>query len=108
MTKVTKQSVKQLVASVNGAGTISKGYLFSEGKDIYYIRFSNGGILMFNDNTSRAKVFRMLTLELGYDTPESKILTDEVAGICEAAQLGINPFECSVMCNNPELNEVAK
>lgn len=51
MKKVTKNSVRQLVVLVNGAGTISEDYLFCNGKDVYYIRFSNGAILVFADDT---------------------------------------------------------
>ena len=31
---------------------------------------------------------------------------DEFDGICQSAQIGQNPFRCSVMCANPRLNEV--
>ena len=32
---------------------------------------------------------------------------DEFDGLCQANQIGENPFKCTIMCCNPELNEVA-
>ena len=31
---------------------------------------------------------------------------DEFDGLCQANQIGENPFKCSIMCSNTELNEV--
>jgi len=31
---------------------------------------------------------------------------DEFDGICQANEIGQNPFKCSIMCSNPKLNEV--
>ena len=31
---------------------------------------------------------------------------DEFDGLCQANEIGENPFKCSIMCSNTELNEV--
>ena len=32
---------------------------------------------------------------------------DEFFGLCQANQIGENPFKCTIMCNNTELNKVS-
>ena len=38
---------------------------------------------------------------------QNVISQDEFDGLCQANEIGENPFKCSIMCSNPELNEVA-
>lgn len=40
------------------------------------------------------------------DEKDGYFATDEFAGLCQAGALGLNPFKCTIMCSNPELNEV--
>ena len=32
---------------------------------------------------------------------------DEFDGVCQANEIGENPFKCTIMCSNTELNEVS-
>ena len=70
------------------------------------IEFTNG--VVFESETSREKtnLWNKL-LRMGYDRVHN-FQSDEFDGLCQAGELGIDPFACTIMCSNPELNVVIK
>lgn len=52
--------------------------------------------------------------DVKYEAPEytesngqNVLSQDEYDGLCQAHELGENPFKCTIMCSNSSLNEVA-
>jgi len=90
MKNVTIKQVQKLVALVNASGTIS----FNDNNDI---KFSNGAVIVTENTTVANKIFRMLNLELSFQKTLSAFSGDEFDGVCQANQLGLNPYECVVM-----------
>jgi hypothetical protein len=70
------------------------------------IVFKNG--VVFTSETSRQRKTLWNKLQrMGYNRGYN-FSSDEFDGICQAAQLGENPFAYSIICANPSLNEICK
>ena len=70
------------------------------------IVFDNG--VVFSSATPREKYNLWNKLQrMGYSKHYSGYFkTDEFAGLCQAGELGLNPFAYSIICSNPELNGI--
>lgn len=68
------------------------------------IVFDNG--VVFTSATPREKTNLWNKLQrMGY-SKHYNFQSDEFDGLCQAGQLGLNPFACTIMCSNPELNGI--
>lgn len=70
------------------------------------IEFENGVVFRSATSNERGKLWNKLK-RMGY-TQHYNPQSDEFDGLCQAGQLGLNPFACTIMCSNPSLNEVCK
>jgi hypothetical protein len=90
---------KQAIISANPQGQMT---MVSGTNDIV---FSNGVVLTSATSREKETLWNKLT-RMGYEQV-TNTSSDEFDGLVQAAQIGENPFECTIMCANPELNEVA-
>lgn len=77
-------------------------------KDHNFIVADGKRILAFDSSRNQRKAYdkiRKMGLGWGWKTPQ---FTDEEQGIIQAAGNGENPFAYSIICSNPEMNEVVK
>jgi hypothetical protein len=93
MKNVTIKQVRKLVEQNNCKGNITCDY----NNGIYSIIFSESGKLEFTDSATHGKVYRILKFELSYTQVSNFTNTDEHDGIVQAAQLGQNPFKCTIL-----------
>ncbi len=70
------------------------------------IVFKNGVIFTSETYRQRQVLWNKL-LRMGYDRCYN-FSSDEFDGVCQAAQLGENPFAYTIICANPSLNEICK
>ena len=72
------------------------------------IKFDNG--VVFTSATPREQHNLWNKLQrMGFSRRDGGYFaTDEFAGLCQAGELGLNPFAYSIICSNPSLNEVCK
>jgi hypothetical protein len=100
--RITKQIVAQKIAEIGASGTISYS-------DDNTIKFSNGAIIHCIDDNTRSKIYRVLTQEFYYSVTDPRMEDqDTIDGIIQAAGNGENPYNCTIMCSNPALNEVSR
>ena len=76
--------------------------------DNHYLTINGERVLSFTNSNDRKKSFdkiKRMGLALGWKAPQ---LTDEEEGIIQAAKNGENPFAYSIICANPEMNEIVR
>lgn len=72
------------------------------------IVFDNGVVFTSATPMEKTNLWNKLK-RMGYSQPDGGYFqTDEFAGLCQAGELGLNPFAYTIMCSNPSLNEVCK
>jgi len=92
--RVSVKQVAKLVKENNIVGVVSMS--FDNG--IYTISSSEGGSIDFTDSLTSGKVYRILTNDLFFSKPQSSIVSqDEFDGLCQASELGYNPFDCTIL-----------
>jgi hypothetical protein len=70
------------------------------------IVFDNGVIFTSATPREKTNLWNKL-IRMGYSRPSDGYLkSDEFNGLCQAGQLGLNPFNCTIMCSNPQLNGI--
>jgi hypothetical protein len=70
------------------------------------IKFDNGVIFTSATWQERRNLWNKLK-RMGFDRCYN-FSSDEFDGLCQAGQLGLNPFACTIMCDNPSLNGIFK
>jgi flagellar basal body rod protein FlgF len=76
--------------------------------DNNYITINGDRVVSFTKQSDRKKSFdkiKRMGLALGWQASQ---LTDEEEGIIQAHKNGENPFAYSIICANPDMNEVVK
>lgn len=101
---VSVKQINQIKESVNLTSETVITYSFEN--ETYFMHFDSKIVFSAKSEKilrlSKDKIRRM-GLGWGWSKP---LQTDEEAGIIQAANNGENPFAYSIICSNPELNEV--
>ena len=103
---LTVKEIKGLNIKENDS--LSFDFEYIDSVDNYFIVLNGERFLSFSNYRDRLNSFnkiKRMGLGLGWIKP---ILTDEEEGIIQASKNGENPFAYSIICSNPELNEVVK
>ena len=76
--------------------------------DTHYLTVNGQRVVAFLNSKDRRKSFdkiKRMGLGLGFQAP---LITDEENGIIQASLNGENPFAYTIICANPERNEIVK
>ena len=87
--RITKKYTESLVSKNNLKGKVHMGH-----ENGIWIIFSDGGSLDFTNSTDASKVYRFLTLELGFSKPSIGMDSqDEIDGMSQANELWFKCYE---------------
>jgi hypothetical protein len=103
---LTAKEVRDL--NLNENDVLGYDYESAGELDNYYLNVNSVRVLSFSNAGDRRKSYNKIKkMGFGFGTTPPQ-LTDEEAGLIQASENGENPFKCSIMCSNPELNETEK
>lgn len=70
------------------------------------IVFDNGVVFESSNSREKQNLWNKLK-RMGFEQ-HYNFSSDEFDGICQASQIGENPFAFSIICSNPSLNQISK
>lgn len=103
---LTAKEIRTL--NINEMDVLGFDYQWENGVDNNYLTINGKRVISFlswKDREKTVSKIKRMGLGLGWKAP---ILTDEEEGIIQAGKLGLNPFAYSIICSNPELNQIVK